>query len=106
MSLIRCLSNPEGLYVWGDRKNVHFMIEGLDVLVIPHSKFNGIMKKYRGVNMDMKYGKDTSLQEIKCSDSSYRLRLKYKNKSVSMWEVTFRYIHKNWLQQQQLCPMK
>lgn len=46
MSFIRSGSNPEGLYVFFDGKNIEFCVRDNPIKTMPPSTFYGIMNKY------------------------------------------------------------
>jgi len=47
MSYIRCLSNPENLYIWGGEKQIYIAKGGnKTLLIIPQKIFEGLIKKY------------------------------------------------------------
>lgn len=123
MSYIRCLSNPEGLYVHEDMDSyIHIswivkppLSSGKeDVMLIPYKAFYGGIRKwdrtgrcknFKGFSIKERYiylktGKPVSKQDfIKSFEDKkhkgYRVRLSYQNKFVYLWSVTWEYIVQN-----------
>ena len=79
MSYIRSTSNPEGLYIWGDQKEVT-IVKG----------FNGLIKKYHKNFSDCKF-KEAEIKEIK-SGKNFKMCLSFNNWKCIMWNVTWDYI--------------
>ena len=121
MSYIRCLSNPEGLYIYGSsRGKIEIATGNCEVCSIPRHIFNGIMLRwlnsrsnvsYRGAHLEEVHierldsnGKKIPLDDFWAKLSGgegdvferiYQWRLTYKGWSVYMWEVTLFYIASN-----------
>ncbi len=117
MSYIRCLSNPEGLYIWGDGKYANFTLASepnfLDKIVqIPQKTFDNLLKKYiknygdnvnyRGASIKVVWVKTGKLHPkamweiIGKYDTDMKIRLSYKNWHIDMWLVTWEYITKRY----------
>ncbi len=114
MSYIRCLSNPEGLYIWGDGKNINIAKDGDDLKYIPQRTFDGLLKKYhregswcvedypiryRGAIIEEVFiesgKKQTKIEkQLKIKDGIFQYRLSYKNWYIDMWQVTWEHITK------------
>lgn len=106
MSYIRCLSSPEGLYVYGDENgNVSWNCQ----ILIPEEEFKAFLKEF-GAG----YGKlgDIEIRQLesrrkvknpfpelgsdKITIASYKDALYYKGELISkMWRVTWVYIARN-----------
>jgi len=109
MSYIRYLSNPEGLYIWGDGKNVNFTLASeKEILTMPQKTFDKLIKKYiKSYGDDISY-RGASIKEVFVKnnkmnpkpfwkivgkyDGNYQMRLSYKNWHIDMWLVTWEYI--------------
>jgi hypothetical protein len=117
MSYIRCLSNPEHLYIWGDEKNANISVGKSnkdkkvrgELLLIPVKTFNMLLKKSGGFR-DVEY-KGASIKEVFVRNDKkrtrfdkllhtwpgeYQMRLSYKGWPkgcyIDMWSVTWHYI--------------
>ena len=107
MSYIRGLSNPEGLFIWGDEETVT-VTKGPEIIGhIPISIFNGLIRKYiRGYCEDCKY-KGAEIKEVLVKNdievpdeefgtnpatTNFKMKLSYGDWSVIMWDVTWYYI--------------
>jgi len=111
MSYIRCLSNPEELYIWGDGKYANFSSsirkKFPDTLYkMPQKTFDNLLKKYK-FKGDTRY-KGARIREVfvkngklnpKCVwklvgkyDGNFKMRLSYKKWHIDMWLVTWEYI--------------
>lgn len=97
MSYIRCLSNPEGLYIWGSDKKTNevYISLGVEKLkVLSLSDFNKIIKKFNNYEEDgnemYKSGK-IKLEYIKVG-KDFKYRLSCGKWHIDMWEVTWQYI--------------
>ena len=118
MSYIRCLSNPEGLYIFDDGKNMNFAI-GDKLQIIPSGYFNSFITAYlKKENAwredDFTWGK-ISIKEVfvlhkkkpddfqkflKVKPGSYKYELRYNGKLIArMWHVTWCYIVNNFRQE-------
>jgi hypothetical protein len=107
MSYIRGLSNPEGLYIWGDEEKVTVTKGSETIGYIPIPIFNGLIRKYiRGYCEDCKY-KGAEIKEVLVKNdielpdeefdkdpsvANFKMKLSYDNWSVIMWYVTWYYI--------------
>lgn len=108
MSYIRCLYNPEGLYIWADEKYANITISGKEgISQIPLNIFEGLLREYiGGFGKDAEY-KGASIKEVfvksgkkptkikkmmNVEDGIYQMRLSYKNWCIDMWFVTWEYI--------------
>lgn len=120
MSYIRCISNPEGLYIWSDRDGKTYLAKGSDpVKTIPSKIFKALFKKYKKEKAwkeDFKIGA-YRLREVYISPSKrtfsidgldklttktvhkyafnkgiYQWRISGPNWKIDMWEVTLEYI--------------
>lgn len=109
MSYIRCLSNPEGIYIWGDGKQTNITIADTGIhKYIPQKIFDGLLKKYnkqfgstpikyRGAKIDEIFvesgKKQTKIEkQLGIKDGKYQYRLSYKNWYIDMWQVTWEHI--------------
>lgn len=90
MSYIRSTSNPEGLYIWADEKEVSVMKGSKIIGIIPVAIFNGLIRKYYKSLEDCAY-KGAEIREIK-SGKNFKTCLTYNNWKCVMWEVTWSYI--------------
>ena len=118
MSYIRCLSNPEGLYIWSEGRYA-FIAEGTKPLrKILTSQLNSLLTQFnKGFKDDYRAGKyrlreiyiipkqnrmlsldslgkrkyTTTMKDIK-NGGRYQWRLSGPNWKVDMWEVTLEYI--------------
>lgn len=97
MSYIRSGSNPEKLYVWGDRKNVYWTGGGLpydDFMVMSLKDFDSLMREadregdwYDGISFN---NGTLSVHE------EFKTLLLYKRWRLEMYDVTFEYILNDW----------
>ena len=114
MSYIRCLSNPEGLYIWGDGKYINIAKGGEDLKYIPQLTFDGLLRKYhregswcvqgypityRGATIEEVHiesnKKITKFEkELKFRLGIFQYRLSYKDWHIDMWQVTWEHIAK------------
>lgn len=108
MSYIRCLSNPEALYIWADLDgSVHIQFGAKEPLRMPTGIFNGLIRKFNkkygngfGLDIDevLKH-RGASLTYVK-RGKNFKVRLAYHGKlkdaiikwECFMWEVTWLYI--------------
>lgn len=100
MSYIRCLSNPEGLYIIGTSEGVE--IFGEKPIVMPAKDFNNLIKMYvkDRCNEDFQSGgiklvykrvppfKDTVFGKM----GNFKWVLTFKKRRVEMWDVTWNHI--------------
>ena len=95
MSYIRCGSNLENLYIWGNGQTV-FIAEGKkEPKRIPQKIMNGLIKKWKaGYGEDTKYrgAKITSVWVRVKNKNEQRTQLSYENWSIKMYYVTWAYI--------------
>lgn len=100
MSYIRCLSNPEGLYVWADCDGTtYFWIGGEEnddksCIRIPNHHFVKVCEKWYEGEDPLSY-KGVKVYE---DNKDWKIVLSYKGKSIRMWRVTWEYIvrHGTW----------
>lgn len=100
MSYIRCLSNPEGLYIIGTSQGVE--IVGEKPIIMPEKDFNNLIKMYvkdrcgenfksgdiRLVYKPVAPFKDTPMGKI----GDFKWVLTFKKRRVEMWDVTWNQI--------------
>lgn len=109
MSFIRCLSNPDGAYVYHHvNGNVVFTTDycwsninspknkyraGMEnPFYVPSRYFYGLVKKFiKNYHSDCNYG-DFSIKEC---DGHRKYILTYKGRSIKLWQVTWSYIVNN-----------
>jgi hypothetical protein len=111
MSYIRCTSNPENLYVWGDIDGyVHWNTN--DILIrIPQATFDGLMNKvaqqggyvgmqklkYRGAKLYEFFQDDnTELFVTPQHRDNCKIVLEYEGQEHRIWLVTFEHIFNSW----------
>jgi hypothetical protein len=89
MSFIRCLSNPEGLYIWHDVGNFIAItgdqIPGIWEINTRH--WYGLLRQYRKNSRTCKYG-SISIRE----NENFKVVLKTPHGEIEMWLVTWDYI--------------
>ncbi len=92
MSYIRSGSNPEGLYIWGDGKNVT-IIKGKKTLgTIPTKILDGlILKCYNGKYDEICAYKGASISDI-WDNGELKTKLSYGEWNIIMWDVTWTFI--------------
>lgn len=93
MSYIRSTSNPEGLYIWGERGGRVQIAVGNDLLSIPRHVFRGLLKRWRNADLDdVTQYRGASMRVTK----DFRFELRYdgwkKGKKITAYEVTWAYI--------------
>jgi hypothetical protein len=91
MSYIRCLSNPEGLYIWGNRDGtVTVTGKKFEAFSLPTRTFEGLCRKYArdGGWNDKTIYKDASVS-YEMVGGHFRSVFRYQDKKVVMWEVTW-----------------
>lgn len=88
MSYIRCLSNPEKLYIIGDRRGrIEFCGENL---YMPRHVFDGALKRwYKNGCQDTHY-RGFEIKEAR--DFRWQLRYKGWDRHLTLWQVTLWYI--------------
>jgi hypothetical protein len=97
MSYIRCLSNPEGLYIWDGQGRV--MIAGVHnapLLSMPTSVFDEVMRRYDDWSTHIRY-KGATFRPSRAKEHKFgKMILHYKDwpkgQHVEAWEVTWTYI--------------
>jgi hypothetical protein len=95
MSYIRCLSNPEGLYIWGNTSDqIMIAAKDYELVTMPKRAFVDILKKWIAA-----YGNDEDRCNVKSGASltlnkDHRWELFYKGwpRAIPMWETTLMYI--------------
>lgn len=118
MSYIRCLSNPEGLYIWNDGKNVSIthsvkypQSSRVSFPPVPQKYFDAALAKwhknpfgpinYRGIEIKEEHVYSKSFRPVrgepkwwlrKTAPTQFMIRLSYKNAYIYMWRVTMEYI--------------
>lgn len=103
MSYIRCTSNPDNLYVWGDCQDIIHWWPGVEVYhEMPGRVFRGLMKAYyrRGGTEDEPIEFENA--RIYESSDDWKVVVEYnglKAWQIRLWPVTFDYVHQNWLRQ-------
>lgn len=104
MSYIRCLSNPEGLYVWGDCDGRAYFAMGADDLrSCPIEDFHAVMDEYLEnyeSNLPFTSGILTlsEIEEDGPNFSKIKLTFSDGQKEIIMWDVTWTYMvnHRKW----------
>lgn len=96
MSYIRSGSNPESLYIHGDKEGTVHISMGTDhTRKIPRNVFHGLIRKYHKMfNEDVSF-KGASLTErwVKCDGrNECKTVLAYDDWECIMWGVTWDYI--------------
>lgn len=94
MSYIRSGSNPEGLYIWGDKTTVHVAKGGEETKSLPKKIFHGLIRKYHTQGLDVKY-KGASLKQEWIKENGKnecKTVLAYDDWTCPMWDVTWEYI--------------
>jgi hypothetical protein len=94
MSYIRCNSNPEKLYIWGDLDRNAYVVMGPDTIgTMPVRTLNGLIKKYvRNDNDEPCRYSGAEVKEVHI-DGEFKMELSYKGKwKCHMWRVTWEYI--------------
>lgn len=88
MSYIRCLSNPERLYVYGSIHGIEWCGAGFSV-TLPEEEFIKFVLKERKTCYDVLEHGDFKI--FKTED--FKRELQYKGKTLAvMWDVTWAYI--------------
>lgn len=108
MSYIRSTTNPEQLYIWGDRENVYFVQGPNSLGSIPKDIFHavlskslhedeekieidGVVLKQVWVDADNRLRDDLKKEEIKLP-VDIKIELSYNGWFIRMWYVTWEYI--------------
>lgn len=95
MSYIRCLSNPEALYIWGDGDGkVSISVAAEPILRMPTLTFHGLLRKFQENDIDADEvvtfkGATFTLEP------TFRWALTYKDwgkKKIVLWETTVWYL--------------
>jgi hypothetical protein len=98
MSYIRCLSNPEGLYIWGDVHGYCAITcnrSGHKMICIDQRDWDRLLKSWAT------YPRDLTIGCLHLTETpKYKIRLhgadvNGKKFSITMWEVTWSYIVNN-----------
>ena len=120
MSYIRCLSNPEGFYIWSDGHMVHWWgnkmgwgnLGDKKEFLVPEKIFEGVLRRwakafgcgnvrYRGavleeIHNSKKHQKwwmgGEKGKEPKANPDAYRWRFSYKGRRAIMWRVTLEHM--------------
>ena len=106
MSYIRCLSNPEGLYIFGSRKCIEIYGAGdFQGKFVPYHVWYGFFQKYKDNYGFWRHDKETNMdfgsyRGFRCGevwdDSEGKRRLQvymsYAGWEIRMWHVTWAYI--------------
>lgn len=90
MSYIRCLSNPESLYVIATMNDVEFIEGPKPILHVPFDVFEGLARKwYKNYQVPCSY-KGFKVEET----PDFRWRLSYNNwrRTIILYEVTLAYM--------------
>ena len=96
MSYIRCLSNPEGLYIWEDEDEICICQPGIDDLkTVPIRTWNKVFRQFdrSGFNRSLYLGDVVEydgfrIQEI-TSEEGEHVFMSYNKWEIKMWSVTF-----------------
>ena len=92
MSYIRSLSNPEGLYIFGNLQGtVEIYHDGPISKTMPLEIFEGLCKAYFDNFGECTEYEGASIGEEK-RDGHFKYVLRYENWEVEMWFVTWSYI--------------
>jgi hypothetical protein len=94
MSYIRSISNPEGLYIWGDGEmaNITTKDSFRTYMRVPMDIIDGLILKYHRSNLpDVCSYKGCKISEIMI-DGALKMKLEYADWSIFMWDVTWTYI--------------
>ena len=113
MSYIRCLSNPEGLYIFDSGKYLNFCRR--DLKLIPYGYFKSFMRAYTKKENEWRFDNFTwgklSIKEVYVGHKkklkkidkelgykpgNYKYELRYDGELIArMWQVTWEYIVNN-----------
>lgn len=100
MSYIRCLNNPEGLYIWWDVSQQIAIVEGASPIKwAPLKEFHALCRKFHKHHNDVDI--DTGLHHLMLreTDNYAKYMLTYTGDrvewSIVMWQVTWHYIVNN-----------
>lgn len=101
MSYIRCLSNPEGLYIWGDGSgNLTIAHTGTarqrargdqPIKYIPAKIFHGLFKHWLATCEENVSYRGASLKYLR-RGAHFKWKLSYGDWSLYMWDVTLNYL--------------
>ncbi len=107
MSYIRCLSNPEGLYIIHDGTHIEIMCKG-DIKTLPASAFEGVMRRYLDEQLceagDAVAFEGARLEYMITESDDWKWIFSYQGKDghgvdqdwrIEMWKVTLEYIARN-----------
>lgn len=104
MSYIRCLNNPEGLYIWGEKRDVVISLPDVNgrpgkMYRMPGNEFEGLFRKFnkRECDSDLHYScGGARLIPVAGDDRYSKMRLGHdswpKGRWVTAWNVTWHYI--------------
>lgn len=93
MSYIRCLSNPESLYIWGETNCVQIACGQKDLLQMPTRTFHGLLKKFESFEeQDVKYGDATLFYKKIGKNFKWEMNYKTWKQPIRLWDVTLKYI--------------
>ena len=110
MSYIRCGSNPENLYVWGDVSGDVFFSMGAELKSMPKEVFDGLMHGFIKEDYPEEFEfQGASIRELlgygyyfpeKSKENPLgafhpdfgKIQIAYKDWSIRLWPVTFFYI--------------
>lgn len=85
MTYIRIGSNPEGLYIWGDGKDVWISIAGQkEMRTIPRTVFHGLINLYKKNGHEDCDFEDASIKET-IENNECRTVLSYKPWASGNW---------------------
>jgi len=93
MSYIRSLSNPEGLYIFGDGRNIELIVKKEPIKLMPPQIFKSLMLKWLDNDFD-----DDELDfegaklKVEKRNENFKWILSYADWQIEMWEVTLFYV--------------
>lgn len=98
MSFIRCLSNPEGLYIWGGRTQIFISQSGnTELRTVPADAWDKVFAKIKNSGFDYSefLGEYVEIDGFRIQDiyenkKGQRILMSYNNEwEIEMWPVTF-----------------
>jgi hypothetical protein len=93
MSYIRSTSNPEGLYIWGERDGRVCISIERKLLSIPRHVFRGLLKRWRNADLDaVTQYRGASMRITKDCKFEFRYDGWKKGTKIVAYEVTWAYI--------------
>lgn len=99
MSYIRCLSNPEGLYIYGSSAGLEICFPAVDnrkTIICNNSDFEKFVRKWDSEGMPDEFSyKEFSIVEENRGSGEFKQYLKIGNEEIEMWHVTWMYIVHN-----------